>query len=341
MRITVRDIAKQAGVSPASVSLVLNNKKGISEQTRKRVQDILDENNYVKRAVNRKEKYFHLKIIKYRAHGMALEENQGFVASIIDEIERECRRLSMSLSTRNCEAQQMASFIDDINNEPLDGIILLGTELVKADYWLLERFKVPLVVLDNSMQNEKWDSVVMDNESIMMAAVEHLYELGHREIGYFKGNRQISNLDERYDGYLHALRQLGLAVPEPTMLTMTLNGAYQDMLAMILDGDYVPHGAAVADNDSIAIGATKAIQEAHFNIPGDISIVGVDDIPYSAVTTPALSTVRISRLALGSLAVDMILKRIQKPDLPTMRLKIAGNFIERDSTREVLIVEEE
>lgn len=341
MRITVREIAKQAGVSPASVSLVLNNKKGVSDKTRERVQMVLDHNDYAKRPIKHKQKRIRLVIIKYRAHGMAVEENQGFIASIIDQIERECRRLSINLITRNCDAQHAVSSVADINHDPPDGIILIGTELLKADYWLLDTFRAPLVVLDNSMQFEKWDSVVMDNEGIAMTAVKHLHALGHREIGYFQSNRQINNLDERYAGYLQALKQLDLPVPEPTMLTTTLNGAYGDMKRLIASGQYRPHGAAVADNDSIAIGAAKAIQEAGYNIPGDLSIIGVDDIPYSAVTTPALSTVRISRSALGSLAVDLIQKRMQQPDLPSMHLKIAGNLIKRASTRDLTTGQEE
>ncbi len=336
MRITVREIARQAGVSPASVSLVLNAKKGVSDKTRERVQMVLDHNDYVKRPVKHKQRRLRLVIIKYRAHGMAVEENQGFIASIIDQIERECRRLSINLITRNCDAQHAVSSVADINQDPPDGIILIGTELLKADYWLLDTFRVPLVVLDNSMQSEKWDSVVMDNEGIAMTAVMYLSALGHREIGYFKSNRQINNLDERYAGYLKALEQLNLPVPEPTMLTTTLNGAYGDMKQLISSGQYKPRGAAVADNDSIAIGAAKAIQEAGYNIPRDLSIIGVDDIPFSAVTTPALSTVRISRSALGSLAVDMILKRMQQPELPGMHLKIAGSLIKRASTQELM-----
>ncbi len=332
MRITVREIASQAGVSPATVSLVLNNKKGVSEQTRQRVQKVLERYDYKPSPARRRQNHFRLVIIKYRTHGMALEENQGFIASIIDQIEQECRRLNFHLIMRNCDAQHADRCIEDIQLDPPDGIILVGTELPKEDYWVLERLQVPLVVLDNSMKFEKWDSVVMDNEGILRAAVLYLYELGHRRIGYFKSSRQINNLDERYAGYLLTMQELGLEVPEPTPLATTLNGAYRDMKKLIETKQYKPQGAVVADNDSIAIGAAKAIQEAGYNIPRDLSIVGVDDIPYSAVTTPALSTVRISRSTLGLLAVEMIQKRVLHPDWPTMQIRISGSLIPRAST---------
>ena len=129
MRITVREIASQAGVSPATVSLVLNNKKGVSEQTRRRVQEVLDSRGYRPSPVRRQQSRFRLVIIKYRAHGMALEENQGFIASIIDQIELECRRLDFQLNTRNCDAQHADACVADIQQNPPDGVIMVGTEL--------------------------------------------------------------------------------------------------------------------------------------------------------------------------------------------------------------------
>lgn len=340
MRITVREIASQAGVSPATVSLVLNNKKGVSEQTRQRVQKVLERYDYKPSPAKRRQNHFRLVIIKYRTHGMAVEENQGFIASIIDQIEQECRRLSFHLIMRNCDAQHVNACIEDIQLDPPDGIILVGTELPKEDYWVLEHLQVPLVVLDNSMKFEKWDSVVMDNEYILCMAVRYLYELGHRHIGYFKSSRQINNLDERYAGYLLTMKELGLKVPEPTYLAVTLNGAYRDMKEMIETNQYRPHGAVVADNDSIALGAAKAIQEAGYDIPCDLSIVGVDDIPYSAISTPALTTVRISRSTLGILAVEMIQKRVMHPDWPVMQTRISGSLILRSSANSPLDGEE-
>jgi LacI family transcriptional regulator len=95
----------------------------------------------------------------------------------------------------------------------------------------------------------------------------------------------------------------------------------------------VPHGAAVADNDTVAIGVMKAIREAGYSIPEDISIIGVDDIPFSAVTMPALTTMRISRTSLGTLAVDALRKRIKYPNWPSMHMRLAGRLVVRGSTR--------
>ena len=329
---TIREIAEIAGVSPAAVSLVINNKKGVGEKTRQRVLSVMEECGYVP-AAKKKTDRFRLMVIKFRAHGIALEENQGFIASIIDRIESECRRFGFDLIMCNCQAKMAEATIRELMNSRPDGVILIGTELRKSDYDLLRLFTAPLVVLDNNILLENVDSVVMANRELMARLVRYLYSLGHREIAYFKFSQQVNNCDERYEGYLAELARLGLNAPEPILLKPTVDGAFEDMKNLIKAGAFVPHGAVVADNDTVAIGAIKAIREAGYRIPEDISIVGFDDIPFSAVTMPALTTMRISRSQMGTLAVDLIRKRIKYPDWPGMHMLIGGKLIERNSTQ--------
>ena len=334
---TIREIANLAGVSPAAVSLVINGKKGVSEETRRRVQTVIEENNYIVPGQKRpgKPKRFRLCVIKFRTHGIALEENQGFIASIIDQIESECRHYGYDLAMFNCEVSTAAETLRELMTSPPDGIILLGTELSENDYPLLDMLTVPTVVMDNSLNDVHVDSVLMDNEAISAEAVRYLHGLGHREIGYFCFSIPISNCDERYRGYQQEMTRLGLPIPPPVRVMPTLSGSYKDMKRMLEEGEYVPHGAAVADNDTVAIGVIKAIREAGYRIPEDISIVGVDDIPFSAMTMPALTTMRISRSAMGTLAVDALRKRIKYPNWPSMHMRLAGRLVVRGSTMHI------
>ena len=330
---TIREIATLAGVSPAAVSLVINGKKGVSEETRRRVTEIIVENGYHIAGKRKHEERFRLMVIKYRAHGIALEENQGFIASIIDRIESECRRHDFDLMMCNCEARNAAETIRDLMTKEPRGVILIGTELREEDYGLLSLFTVPTVVLDNLIVRPGVDCVVMDNRNLMRQTVRYLYGLGHRDIGYFRFTQPVSNCDDRYRGYLEEMAALGLEPRKTVLLKPTLDGAYTDMLELIRSGQYVPSGAAVADNDTVAIGAMKAIAESGYRIPEDLSITGFDDIPFSAVTSPGLTTMRISRSAMGSLAVNMIRQRVKHPDWPEMRMLIGGKLIERGSAR--------
>ena len=332
---TIREIANLAGVSPTAVSLVINKKKGVSEETRQRVQAVIEEHNYVVPGQKRssKPKRFRLCVVKFRTHGIAIEENQGFIASIIDQIERECRYYGYDLAMVNCEVATAADTLKEVMESPPDGVILMGTELSEADYKLLDILSVPTVVMDNSMRDLHVDSVVMDNESISAEAVRYLYSLGYRDIGYLRFSLPIRNCEERYQGYLREMEKLGLSVPAPINIMPTLNGSYKDMKRILEEDGYVPHGACVADNDTVAIGVMKAIREAGYRIPEDVSIIGVDDIPFSAMTMPALTTMRISRSELGTLAVDTLRKRIKSPNWPTMRVRVAGRLVVRGSTR--------
>ena len=119
---TIREIAAIAGVSPAAVSLVMNNKKGVSEETRRRVMSVVEECGYAPALQKKKVERFRLMVLKFRAHGIALEENQGFIASIIDRIESECRRFAFDLIMCNCEAKTAAATIRELMQNPPDGV---------------------------------------------------------------------------------------------------------------------------------------------------------------------------------------------------------------------------
>ena len=330
---TIREIAEIAGVSPAAVSLVINGRKGVGEETRRRIRRVMEENGYMPPAPKPKDARFRLMVIKYRAHGIALEENQGFIASIIDRIESECRRFGFDLMMQSCAAENAEETVPALMEARPDGVILIGTELREENYGLLRLITVPVVVLDNNILLENVDTVVMANRALMARQVRYLYDLGHREIGYFKFSERVNNCDERYQGYLEELARLGLSAPPPILLKPTVDGAWKEMSALLRAGAYRPHGAAVADNDTVAVGVIKAIREAGYRIPEDISIVGFDDIPFSAVTMPALTTMRISRSQMGTLAVDAIRKRVKHPDWPGMHMLIGGKLIERASAR--------
>ncbi len=333
---TIREIANLAGVSPAAVSLVINNKKGVSEETRRRVQAVIEANHYIVPGHKRgstKRKRSRLCVVKFCTHGIAIEENQGFIASIIDQIESKCRHYGYDLAMVNCRESTAEETLRELMATPPDGVILMGTELNENNYKLLDLITVPTVVFDNGMNEMRIDSVVMDNEAISAEAVRYLHSIGHRAIGYVRFSLPIRNCQERYQGYLREMEKLGLTPPPPASVMPTLQDAYLDMKRLLEAREYVPCGALVADNDTVAIGAMKAIQEAGYRIPEDVSIIGVDDIPFSAMTMPALTTMNISRSAMGELAVDTLRRRIKYPDWPTMRVRLAGRLVVRGSTQ--------
>ncbi|GAP40209.1 LacI family DNA-binding transcriptional regulator [Flexilinea flocculi] len=337
--ITVKEIAALIGVSPATVSLALNNKEGVSEETRRKIRKVAEEHQYALPQVRKNTLRGSIQFVKYAAHGMVVEENQGFIASIIDQIEIECRRCSYDLIMTGCNRDTAVETFQMVAAKPSDGVILLGSEMSEDLIRMIYQIHAPIIVIDNPMSYERVDSVVMANESIAYDAMQYLYQIGHRNIGYLHSSVRVANFEKRQIGYEVALEKLQLDQTLRIPLTPTLQGAYSDMKAY-LQKDHAQKAiqsvsAFFADNDTIAIGAMKALQEFGCRIPDDISVIGVDDIPFSAINTPSLTTMRISRSSIGKLAVDTLLKRIAHPDSPNLHIQISGQLIERHSTKKL------
>lgn len=331
---TVKEIASLAGVSPAAVSIVLNNRNGVSEETRKRIQSILDEHKYTSKKSSRGKckGAANILLLKYSLHGMIVEENQGFISSIIDQIEISCREYSFNLVMHTCNKKDFEEVLKSASSDEYIGIILIGTEIGEEQIKAIRTVSIPIVVVDNAMFGENIDSVVMDNAEITRCAMKYLYDRGFRSIGYFKSSVPISNFTERDRAYKSTLDALNLSASEVVSLTPTLTGAYEDMKKYLKSNGTLPE-AVFAVNDTIAIGAMKAIIEFGVRVPEDVSIIGVDDIPYSSVCHPSISTIRISRKLLGVYAVQLMRGRIKYPDSCNVRLQVRGQTVERESTR--------
>ena len=329
----IREIAKIAGVSPAAVSLVINNKKGVGEDTRKRIISVLEEYNYtLPKKVNKAPK--HILFIKYIKNGMIVEENTGFISSIMDSIENDCRSqgydLSIIISENNLE-----STLSHINYSNYQGLIFLGTELESCTYPLLEKIPIPFLVIDNVMPNFNCNCVVMANKEIVNQAVSYLASLGHKDIAYFRSDMSIQNFTERSESFYESCNKLNLNFNPKNefLLTPTLLGAYNSMMAYLEKGIKLP-SCAFADNDTIAIGVIKALKEYHYEIPKDISIIGFDDIHFSAINSPSLTTMNVPKKLIGSIALRHLFSSIENPSANSVKSHIGATLVVRHSTCE-------
>ncbi len=331
---TIKEIAAMAQVSPATVSLVINNKPGVGEQTRKKVLHILEATQYLPpRAISHKSLSFVF--LKYKEHGMIVEENQGFIPAIIEYIEYFCTQENIQLITKVSDKYSFESMLFSQEIRRADGLFILGTELSKSQVALLQKFDRPYLVIDNSCQKYQINSVVMNNAGIVHQAIEHLYSLGHRKIGYLCSNVEISNFKERRDSFYRSLKEFSLQMSHRFLVKPTLQGAYMDTKAQLAKETELP-SAFFADNDTIAIGAIKAFQEMGYKIPDDISIIGVDDIPYSAIASPALTTIRVSRRAMAEFSVSSLTQCVDSyldsAPFPAVKVLVEGQLIVRGST---------
>lgn len=332
----LKEIAEIVGVSPAAVSLVMKNKPGVSQEKRHAILELLKANGYeVQFSAPVTPTSF--RFVKYYRHSHLVNGNPGFINRIIEALERECRShgIDFLITTVNAEIMNNNQISSLIKSDPADGIIFLGTELMPEDYCILQNIKKPVIVVDNAMENTRYSSVTMNNFSAIHSVLDYLEHLGHKPVGFLASTIPSANFNARERAFRHIMKSSGLSVPDDYIyrITPTLENSYLDVLDLLRKNTKFP-SALVAINDCIALGAMRAFQEYGIKIPDDISIIGFDNIDYSTISTPSLTTIHVSCKSMGIVSVELLCSMVSNPSLYPFKVNIDTTLIPRDSTCE-------
>lgn len=334
---TLKEIAELANVSTATVSLVLNNKKGVGVEKRKEILDIMSKVGYVKHKeeekIDRVGKNGNIRFIKYKGDGTLVERNGDFISKLIDGIEDKARESGLNLTITNVSSKNFEKLIESINMEKDDGIVFLGTEFCEEDYRLLERINAPIVVVDNEMKSVDIDAVVMNNEQSVYTAIKYLKQLGHNKIGHIKSKYVTDNFKSRNLGYISSLEQLNLKYSPNYVIEACpdIHKACEAVEQYVLSNPKLPT-AFFADNDILALGAIRGFKNMGLKIPDDISIIGMDDLIMSILSDPPLTTLKIFKRRLGALAIDRVNTKIEQKSKESVKLLVGAKLIVRQST---------
>jgi len=334
--LTIKEIADEAQVSVATVSMVINNKPGISSKTKEKVLRIIEENGYSTPLVkNDLKKIGNIQLTIYKSHSKVIGDTP-FFQQLTEGIESKSKQNGYSLTIKYASANSL-NFLDfqsEIEGQELDGMLLLATEM---DELTLKRFlelNIPLVVIDAYFLSIPAEYVVINNIAGGYIATRHLLDLGHTDVGYLKSSYPIQNFKERFEGFTKALAESGITVQNDYIFNLgpSAESSYENMLGYMDKGQRLPT-AFFADNDLIAFGAMRALKERVIRIPEDISIVGFDDMPFCSLSEPSLTTIRVNKQLFGELAVQRLLDLIKnnRNNFLTTSLDIA--LIQRNSVR--------
>jgi len=331
----LRDIASAAGTSLTTVSLVLNDKPGVSPEKREQIRQMLRENGYeirTTKAIDSSEGKT-ICFLKYSKHSHLVNGNPGFVTQIMDAVEKECRRRGYSLTVVSFDNFSDIDLGEVLTRAGTRGAILLGTELTHGDMEYLHGLDIPLVVVDNDLPLRRCSSVTMDNYLSMFLVVEHLAQLGHRQIGFLYNSLPSCNDWARYKAFQEALEYYKLPFDPELVYPVfpTMDGAMDSVKELLRKGTRFP-AALVGNNDSIAFGAMRAFQSVGLFIPEDISITGFDGLPISAMAQPPLTTVEVSCAEIGTRAVLLLHDIIRGRCTASIKVYVETNLIPRDST---------
>lgn len=345
-KMSIKKIAQMAGVSPATVSRVLNNPDYhcSDPQKRKRIWDAAMELDYVpnENARNLKrgkstesEKTYYINVLMTRT-----EENQTdpFFAEVLHVIETEIHKqfcilskvwyMSVFSDERQCRLSNLDKLVDDLFEEAggkSDGLIVIGKCNKEALRKLNKRFKNVVSVNRNSTRREV-DEVTCDGRKVASMAVEYLISLGHREIGYVGE----SHNEARYRGYMDTLTKHDI---EPTVgyiyETKQTGAEGYEIMQKILASDEIPTGIYCA-NDITAIGMLKALAKSR-NRYFNISIISSDDIEQAQYASPMLTTVALPKEEMGRFAVYLLMDRIEGKHKSVVTLELQGQLMKRES----------
>ncbi len=331
----IRELAAEIGVSPATVSIVLNDRPGVSEETRKRIKDVIDKSGYVPAARKKKVTRQVLMLKCVWGEGLLTEENQGFVGMIVDASMQTLAELGYSPTLMRVQLNT-ESVLDHIEFGKYEGVIVIATEILEEQYKMLEKIPIPFVCVDNMMPGVEYSCVGIDNEENVRIALEYAAQCGYRRIGYLRSSYDAQNFRERTRAFYHfaGMYQLEAGKEDEILLSGSMMKAYEEMKAYLdcHTKDEIP-SCFFSDNDTIALGAMKAFKHRHYEIPDDVAIVGFDDIPYSAVCSPSLTTVHVPRNLIGQVAARQLVERMQNEEYTKVKTRISGKLIVRTSMK--------
>ncbi len=332
----LRQIAAAAGVSLTSVSLVLNGKPGVGPARRERITQLLLENGYVIQGrPSPGENGKTLAFVRFIRHGHLINGNPGFSTQIMDAAEAQCRRNGYSLqviTVHRTDADNTA-LAQLLQGDAIQGAIFLATEMGEEEYASLSLLNKPYVVLDNLSPGTNDYCITMNNRDSILEAVTTLRNLGHERIGLLESSISCFNIRHRRRAYGQALCRLGLRWDDALLYHVfpTLDGAYRSVRDMLAEGRHFP-SALLASNDCIAIGAMRAFREAGLHIPGDISIIGFDGLPFSEISDPPLSTIAVPCGDIGRMAAQLLHDRLVGRIPAPVKIMVGTRLILRGST---------
>lgn len=333
MGISAKELANIIQVSPATISMVFNNKPGISEATKEMVfQAALKYGYSAKKMSGNRASQGVIHLVNYRKHGK-IASNTAFFSQLTEGISKECSLHNHALHVSYFyESQDTEAQIAALKEVDCIGILLLATEMDEADFHYFDSFSIPIVVLDCYYDDLDYDCVVINNIQGAFHATGYLLHCGHKSVGYLHSNIDISNFCERADGYYKALRANGYSSAQAIVhrLSPTSAEGYEDMSRILSTREQLAD-AYFADNDIIAAAAMRAFQEHGYKIPEDISIIGFDDMPLCDMMSPPLSTMKVRKRELGATAVHRLMERILHPDLARLKMCMSTQLISRDS----------
>ncbi|MCH8025021.1 MAG: LacI family DNA-binding transcriptional regulator [Candidatus Marinimicrobia bacterium] len=340
-KMTIKDIAKLAGVSVSTVSLVLSNHGYVSAKTRRRVERIIAKHNYHPRQTARNLVSGRTGNMGFIISDIHLSGTEFFYSRVLLGAELEARKKDYYLlvTTVGDTFQPPQDAPRFLKGGDVDGVIIAGSvpeELVSY----IHPLNIPYVLVDYKHPSIDSNLVQIENHDGACQAVEHLLRHGYRRIAFVGGSCRHASIRERFRGYQDTLYHAGLSeVAQDETLHFLVTEETTGLIGArginaLLDRA-VQFDAVVCANDTTALGCLNALQERGLDVPGDMAVIGFDDIRYAVETKPTLTTVHVPKLEMGIQAVRLLFECLENPGGGLYHRSIGTELMVRESTNRV------
>lgn len=334
MKYKAKDIAKELGVSPSAVSLVLNNKPGVGERKRKEILLKIEELGCGYLVKEQEVTRGDIGFVIYKCGRKIIDEYPFFnylSESITRAMEKNNHTMTIMYIDRNMPLQEQLQLLE---NDRYCGYIVYAVEMFPEDLEVFKRISVPCVYLDNPFPSSAVNTVTADNYLGIYQGFDYLYQKGHREIGYIKSKVPVLCFQERIQSYYKCVDDLGLKVnPEHIMEVGYLEAETEKDIEEYLDQSGSLPTAFLADNDLLACRVVRAFKKRGINVPDEVSVIGFDNRPICYFTEPKVTTVQLPGDEMGEMAVEMLLRNMKDSKMATAKYKLGTSLIENESVR--------
>lgn len=321
---TINDVARTAGVSVATVSKVINGRYGVAQSTSERVQEVISTLGYESSLVARS-----LRSLRTNVIGILVAEFEPFSAEILKGVSQAVAGTGYELlaysggGAAEAEVGWERRSLSRLSGTLIDGAVLVTPTVVEV------RDGVPVVAIDPHAGPSGIPTVDSDNFAGAVTATEHLLALGHRRIGFLGGRPDLESARLREVGFRTAMERAGVAV-DPALVRV---GGYRRESAdrpahELLELADRPT-AVFAANDLMAIATLEAATDLGLVVPRDLSVIGFDDIPEAAATTPGLTTVAQPIQQMGSEAICLLVELMAGREVPAQHVRLPTRLVER------------
>ncbi|HEX6559650.1 MAG TPA: LacI family DNA-binding transcriptional regulator [Longimicrobiales bacterium] len=307
MPATIRDVAREAGVSVATVSRVINESGPVKAETRRRIREVAQRLRFTPNTTAR-----NLSTRRTHTIGVLLPDIYGeFFSEIMRGIDLTARQHKnhIIVSSSHSDANEVEAAVRAMRGR-VDGLILMASELETTSFANSLSERTPVVLINAAAKDPQFDTLNIDNYGGAYAMTRHLVQLGHREIRMIRGSQRNQDASERARGFRAALADAGLPCVDAVILPGDFTEASGYAATRQLLAASQRPTAIFAANDSMAVGVLSALRDAGLRVPEDVAVAGFDDIPIAEYVSPSLSTVRVSMATLGARAAERLFATI-------------------------------